>query len=394
MPGAQNATYPAVKTVSPSYGNGVHDATAHIQSIIDAANTEDVEVYVPAGTYKITATLEGLQRMRLAEGAKITAGAAMTAVIRTSIGTRLDRGYIGGKGVIDANTNAEIGLHIRDFLYFEARGLSVTGGKLAAIKLGDAGSSGRSAEAVISGVRLFSNAPTVIAGGCGILVENSGDHSFSQIIIQNYETGVTLPVGGNAVVHDVHAWADPAKGAMKVGFEDHSNGSHYNSCHADSPTQYGWHIYGYNVTLVQCGTYLNPGVTQIADNTVVGIRFESAYSVAVIVGHFFNGASESLRMNSDIQAVDAIYGSVTYIGCTQSNVVHMLTNRNRLVDIVMDANVGAQIGTNPAQKLGFYGATPTVRPALTYSRATENAAQAQIRTTLVGLGLVTDSTVA
>lgn len=44
-------------------------------------------------------------------------------------------------------------------------------------------------------------------------------------------------------------------------------------------------------------------------------------------------------------------------------------------------------------KLGFYGTSPVVKPALTYSRATETAASTQLRTTLVNLGLVTDSTV-
>lgn len=44
-------------------------------------------------------------------------------------------------------------------------------------------------------------------------------------------------------------------------------------------------------------------------------------------------------------------------------------------------------------KVGFYGTNPILRPVLTYSRATETAATTQIRTTLVTLGLITDSTV-
>lgn len=344
-------------------GDGVTDDTTALQSAITAAANINAAVYVPVGTYKTTATLENLQRMILAEGATITAQAAMAAVIRTRLGTRFDGGYIVGKGVIDANTNAVLGIHVRDFLYFQIQGLSVTGGSTAAIKLGVTGSSGRSAEAIVSQIRLINNGASIPAGSNGILAENSGDHSFSQIIIENYETGVTLPVGGNAVCHDIHAWASPSVGAMKYGFVDNSNGSHYNSCYADSPTVYGWRIYGYNATLVQCGTYLNPGVTQIVDNTVVGIRFESTNSVATIIGNFFNGGSGALRMAADIQAVDALYGAVYYVGCTNSNVVTLLTNQNHLVDIITEGNVGIKIATNPAQKVGFWGAAPTTRPA-------------------------------
>lgn len=385
--------YANVKSVNPAFGDGIQDATTHIQGVINAANAAGVGVYVPKGTYKITAPLEDLQRMRLAEGAVITAAAAMTALIRTRIGTRIDSGYLVGKGVLDPNSNAGIGLHLRDFLYFETRGILITGGNVAGIKLGQTGSSGRSAEAVVSGVRLYTNG-AVVPASRGILVENSGDHSLSQIIILNYEYGITLPSGGNAIAHDIHAWADPARGALKVGFEDTSNGSHYNSCHADSPTQFGWHIYGYGTTFTQCGTYLNPGVGQIADNTVVGIKFEGAGSVATIVGHFFNGGSGVLRMANDILAADANYTSIVYMGCTNSNVVTPLSGSNKINDLIVDSNAGTKIALNPAQKVGFYGTAPVARPSLTYSRATETAASTQLRTTLVALGLVTDSTVA
>jgi hypothetical protein len=45
-------------------------------------------------------------------------------------------------------------------------------------------------------------------------------------------------------------------------------------------------------------------------------------------------------------------------------------------------------------RLGFFGATPVVKPALTYSRTGESVQEAAIRTTLASLGLVTDSTTA
>lgn len=53
-----------------------------------------------------------------------------------------------------------------------------------------------------------------------------------------------------------------------------------------------------------------------------------------------------------------------------------------------------KINPSGAGALGFWGVTPTTRPSLTYSRATENAAQTQLRTALAALGLVADNTTA
>lgn len=44
-------------------------------------------------------------------------------------------------------------------------------------------------------------------------------------------------------------------------------------------------------------------------------------------------------------------------------------------------------------KVSFFGASPVLKQTFTYSRATETAADTQIRTALVNLGLVTDNTV-
>jgi predicted GH43/DUF377 family glycosyl hydrolase len=57
-------------------------------------------------------------------------------------------------------------------------------------------------------------------------------------------------------------------------------------------------------------------------------------------------------------------------------------------------NTGSVMVAGAGGKIGFYGTAPVVKPALTYSRATENAADTQLRTALVALGLVTDSTTA
>lgn len=340
-----NSMFAEVKSVqSKPYGDGTTDATAHIQNVIDAANIQGIGVYVPAGTYKLTAPLEDVRRLHLADGAVLRAEAAgMAAVVRTRMGTRLDDGSITGEGVIDAGSNAAIGIHLRDFLYFEVSGVTVHGGTTAAVKAGQTGSSGRSAEAILSNLRIY-NPSTVSAGSRGVLVENSGDHSFSQLLIQNYEYGVTLPAAGNAVVHDVHVWTEPAKGSTKVSFEDSSNNSHYSGCHADTPTEYGWRLFGYQTTLSQCGTYNNHNNANSTDNVMVGIKLEAANPIATIIGHYFLGGSVTKRLKADIEAADGNYGLVQHAGCSNQNTATVRTLYNRSIGHVIRDTVSAGLG--------------------------------------------------
>jgi hypothetical protein len=61
---------------------------------------------------------------------------------------------------------------------------------------------------------------------------------------------------------------------------------------------------------------------------------------------------------------------------------------------VNSAAIFAGAVAHTGSALGFYGTPVTARPALTYSRAGESTAQAQLRSALATLGLVTDSTTA
>lgn len=62
-------------------------------------------------------------------------------------------------------------------------------------------------------------------------------------------------------------------------------------------------------------------------------------------------------------------------------------------NVVLGTVTGTKIGTDPAQKLGFYNATPIIRPNVTGSRATGVALQ-NLLTELARLGLILDSTIA
>jgi hypothetical protein len=150
----------------------------------------------------------------------------------------------------------------------------------------------------------------------------------------NYEIGVYLPTSGNAMVEDVHAWCEPAKGAMKVGFEGHSNNSHYTKRHADTPSEYGWRLYGHQTTLVQCGTYNNHLAANATDNTMVGVKFEASNAIATLVGHYFLGGDASHRLKADIEATDGNYGLVTMTAMLGQNVATVRGRYSRQVGLV------------------------------------------------------------
>ncbi|MUN61573.1 hypothetical protein GMA12_00110 [Kocuria sediminis] len=61
--------------------------------------------------------------------------------------------------------------------------------------------------------------------------------------------------------------------------------------------------------------------------------------------------------------------------------------------VFLGTGTGTKLGTS-ASKMAFYGGTPIAKPSLTYSKAGETAAEAQLRGVLVALGLVTDNTLA
>jgi hypothetical protein len=83
-------------------------------------------------------------------------------------------------------------------------------------------------------------------------------------------------------------------------------------------------------------------------------------------------------------------GTVTNLSISDAGIITLRDGGN----IVLGATTGTIIGTAPTQKLGFYGATPVVRPAGTPGNASDLATAItllnSIRTSLYGLGLVSN----
>jgi hypothetical protein len=332
-----------VISADPAFGNNATDATAHLQSLIDSGASAGI--YVPRGVYLVSAPLENVTRMALAPGATIKATAAMAAVVRTSLTVSLVDGGISGQGTIDANDLADTTIHARSFVQFEISGLNLINGKVSGIKLGDATAS-RSAQAHLTNLHIQRmSSLTVRSGSIGLLIENSGDHSISQIVINAFDIGVYSPAGGGGMFHDVHVWTSPPQGRTTTCFEDHGNLNQYVQCCADTPALYGFRLYGYQTSLIGCGTYNNSNdpAAVTGTGTVVGIRFESTNSLAAIVGNYFYGASTA-QLKADVEANDGVYTTLQIIGSSINQVITVRTLSARVISLAVRDTLSASGG--------------------------------------------------
>lgn len=279
-------------------GDGRANDTAAIQAVLDGGG----HVFFPMGSYKVTATLivPGNAEVNIHTGARVFAGAAIAgAIFKTPANFVRSIQFTGG-GVIDCAELADTGIHLFWFAHVRITNLRIDSARVHGIKLGDAASGGRSAEAVIHGIHIFRLAPNQIppVGNWGIFVENSGDHSISQVVIQSYRTGVFM-ASGTSSLHDVHVWHDPACGVHDTSFEDNGSGNVYSNCYADTPGSYGFRMRAFNSRIMNCMVYLNPAYAN--DNVVRGIRFEQPGPFATVMGNMFAGGDASHRLATDIE---------------------------------------------------------------------------------------------
>ena len=117
-----------------------------------------------------------------------------------------------------------------------------------------------------------------------------------------------------------------------------------------------------------------------------------------------NGNGVEVKNDGAFRAKDSGGTVRALVSLTSSNqimlgdVLTALSNQSVIINASATSVIRARIGGNDkiqvnATGIGFNGAVP-VKPSLTYSKAGETAAEAQLRAALVSLGLVTDNTVA
>lgn len=340
-------------------GDGRANDTASIQAALDGGG----HVFFPAGSYKVTATLivPGNAEVNIHTGARVFAGAVIPGAIFKTPASFVRSIQFTGGGVIDCAELADTGIHLFLFAHVRITDLRIDSARVHGIKLGDASSGGRSAEAVLHGIHIFRLAPNQIppSSNWGIFVENSGDHSISQVVIQSYRVGVFM-ASGTSSLHDVHVWHDPACGVHDTSFEDNGSCNVYSSCYADTPGSYGFRMRAFNSRIMNCMVYLNPAYAN--DNVVRGIRFEQAGPFATVMATMFAGGDASHRLATDIEINGGDRTTMSIFGNHVSNVSHSASSPYARVLGTRDL-IFSDKGSLPAASSALRGQVNMVRGA-------------------------------
>lgn len=291
-------------------------------------------------------------------GARVFAGSAISGAIFRTIDSFVRTVAFTGGGVVDCADLADIGIHLYRFAHVRVQDLRIDSALVYGIKVGDAATV-RSAEAVIRGVHIFRLSGTIPASNnYGIYCENSGDHSFSQIIVQSYRVGVKM-TSGTSSLDDVHCWHDPTLGSFDRAFEDDGNGNVYTNCHADTPENYGWYLSGFNTRIDNCTVSIHP-TNGINDNVLVGVQFTQASPFATVTNTAFFGGSVTKRIATDISVSGGDLTSLDVFGCVRSQVVTSNSIPRARVAYFRDLTL-LDKGTNPSASSGLRGQVNLVR---------------------------------
>lgn len=120
---------------------------------------------------------------------------------------------------------------------------------------------------------------------------------------------------------------------------------------------------------------------------ILNVFGKTAGGVA-IQGRLDIGVGGSVRMfTTSNHALIFLQNSVEIFRLETDSTLKMADGKN----ISLGTTTGTQIGTGTTQKIGFYGATPVVKPSASGSRGA-NAALASLLTQLASLGLIVDGT--
>lgn len=121
-------------------------------------------------------------------------------------------------------------------------------------------------------------------------------------------------------------------------------------------------------------------------NTIIrlknkGIERGALYNVSGATDVVLRGQNDLVLMANNSGTASSFRLSSTSVGFSDG------------LNFAVGTTTGTKFGTTSTQKLGFFGATPIVRPTVSGSRAT-GAALTSLLTTLAALGIITDATTA
>lgn len=296
-------------------GNGVSDDSDAIQSALNAGGV----VNFTRGNYKITREMvvPGNASVVVPTGSRVFAGTTINGALFRTADNFVRSISFSGSGNLDCADLADIGIHLYSFARVGIKDLTITNAQINGIKLG-AAAVGRSAEANIDGVHIIRlGSPIPVSNNYGVFMENSGDHSVSNTVIQSYRIGAYV-TSGTSRFDDVHVWGDPALGVHDTSFEDNGGGNVFDGCYADTPASYGFRLRQFNTRVDNCVVYLNPAYSN--DNIVRGVKFEQTNPFATVTNTQFAGGDASHRMAIDVEVNGGDKTSLNMSGNIGSNV--------------------------------------------------------------------------
>jgi hypothetical protein len=222
-------------------------------------------------------------------------------------------------------------------------------------------------------------------GGDGVYIEQSAAHVIGCDIFTNGGRGITLAPFGRMALLMNNSLDDnfqegiytQAKNTMIIGCKFSSNSKSADGTYADIEINGG--VTGCSVIgSAHYSTYPNG----------VGNLSHSAIRAPSNVGNAANGV---MVMGLSWDPSVTTFRSGTVYDEAQVSLLHKGFSMADGANIPLGTTTGTKFGTASTQKMGFYGATPVVRPSVTGSRG-GNAALASLLTQLAALGLVADST--
>lgn len=318
-------------------GNGTTDDTAAIQAAIDASR----HVVFPAGVYLVSSTItinRSTQTVEILGGATVRATTGCNGpVFQTDIGTLVRDGLFTGGGVIDCNEVASSGIHLGYFITYRISDLRIDSANSYAIKLGDTTTFGRSAECMVDNVHLYRPSSETTPTTCyGIYEENSGDHQYSNVVVQSYRYGFYACAASGSFYVNCHAWSDPLSGTMTTAFID-AGGCTFTNCYADTPLTYGFELKATNHTLIGCRVFNNSTGN---DNVIEAVHFDSTTPSSQIIGCQFIGTpSHRLAKDVNLSGMAALSTHLRAVGNYNTNVVTPWLTTDRLPYIYTDGYI-------------------------------------------------------
>lgn len=296
------------------------DLGVKINDLIElvAGVTPGGTVLVPWGAFNLETPIIKLPNVNLLmdKRARITAQQAMDSMIVTPVDQLCEDEFIAG-GVLLCNNLADVGIDAKCFRHLTLDSVLVEDWLTSGILLGDPLQAQTSYEGILRNVRTHRRTGSAPASSIALRIQSATDCLVQQSVLIGGETGVKTETQGNFFGR-VHCWVRQGLGELKKGFHDTVTGNVYESCYADAPTVYGFHLERFSTILSNCVVQL---ASWSVDNVTSGVRFDQATPFASLIGCRLQGYDATHRLAKDIDFGPGTGQDVNVLGLLVGNCV-------------------------------------------------------------------------